>query len=426
MQKNITLSLLALLLFSCQAESQIRKPAKWSVAVSPAKATVGEIVEIRFRAEIEQDWYMYSSEFDDPNLDPLLRPEITVFNFTPNKTYELVGDYKPVNPSEKFDEVWEGKIKYFKKEALFTQKVKILSLKFKVPVNVEGQVCSDKIGSCIPFEQDLEINNNNFQVSPSEKKDSNKVENTDNKSIGEEGILDEVKADELLNPKDGTKIPLEKDTLITEKSSTELGNKAVVELSTESYKTSSGFGDMPLWKFLLFTFLAGLTAIFTPCVFPMIPLTVSFFTNKKRGIGHAIFYGFSIIGIYAAVGAFVALIFGAGALNEASTHWAMNLVFFLVFILFALSFFGMFDIQLPSSFVNKMDEQSDTKGGFLGVFFMAFTLTLVSFSCTGPIVGTLLVASATGAEVLRPILGMAVFEPLSPCRSCFSHFSQVP
>ncbi|MFT5617425.1 MAG: thiol:disulfide interchange protein [Arenicella sp.] len=406
MQKNIILSLLAILLFNCKAESQIREPAKWLVEVFPKTASVGDIVELRFKAKIDEDWYMYSSEFDDPDLGP----QLTVLSFTPNKTFELVGDYKPVNPLDKFDDTWEGKIKYFKKEAFFTQKVKILALKFKIPVNIEGQVCSDKIGSCIPFEKDLEINNYNLKVTPAKDDSDKREEKIDDKTIGKEGVLDEVKKDDVTNPKDETKTPAEKDTLIVDKvKKTGKLSTDEVKLSTESYKTSSGFGDMPLWKFLLLTFLAGLAAIFTPCVFPMIPLTVSFFTNKKRGATHAIFYGFSIIAIYTLLGAVVTLAFGAGALNEASTHWAMNLIFFLVFIVFALSFFGMFDIQLPSSFVNKMDEQSDEKGGFLGVFFMAFTLTLVSFSCTGPIVGTLLVASATGAEVLRPILGMAVF-----------------
>ncbi len=402
MQKNIILSLFAILLFSFQAESQIRKPAKWSVEVSPKTASVGDIVELRFKAKIEQDWYMYSSEFDDPDLGP----QLTTFSFTPNKTFELVGDYKPINPLEKFDDTWEGTIKYFKKEAVFTQKVKILSLKFKIPVSIEGQVCSDKVGSCIPFEEDLEINNNNLKVTPA--KTQTKKAETNNKPIGKEGILDEVKKDELINPKDETKIPSEKDTLVADEITNKSESTKEIELSNEVYETDSS-SELSLFEFLLFTFLAGLIAIFTPCVFPMIPLTVSFFTNKKRGAGHAVFYGLSIIGIYTALGVAMATFSEVISLNELSTHWITNSIFFLVFLIFALSFFGMFDIQLPSSFVNKMDEQSDKKGGLLGVFFMALTLTVVSFSCTGPIVGSLLFASATSDEVLRPILGMAVF-----------------
>ncbi len=149
------------------------------------------------------------------------------FSFAPNSTFELVGDYKPVNPLEKFDDTWDGKIKYFKKEALFTQKVKILALKFKIPTNIEGQVCSDKVGSCIPFEADLEINNYNLKITPA-KIDSNKgEEKTDDETIGEKGILDEVKKEDLTNPKDETKIPAEKDTLVAEKPINDSGNSEV-------------------------------------------------------------------------------------------------------------------------------------------------------------------------------------------------------
>ena len=166
-----------------------------------------------------------------------------------------------------------------------------------------------------------------------------------------------------------------------------------------------------LLLFLFFSFLAGLAAILTPCVFPMIPMTVSFFINngksKLRSRLNAAFYGLSIIVIYTIIGTLVAMLFGPGAANWLSTHWLPNLIFFSVFMLFAFSFFGMFEIVLPSWMANKSDKQAD-KGGFMGAFFMALTLVLVSFSCTGPIVGAILVESA-GGQILKPIVGMFGF-----------------
>ena len=166
-----------------------------------------------------------------------------------------------------------------------------------------------------------------------------------------------------------------------------------------------------LWAFFWLAFLGGLAAIFTPCVFPMIPMTMSFFLkgseNKAKGRFNAIFYGISIIAIYTVVGTFFALVFGANFANFLSTHWIPNLLFFLIFMIFAASFFGAFEITMPSWVVNK-STANEEKGGLVGVFFMAFTLVLVSFSCTGPIVGAILVASA-GGEVLTPIIGMLGF-----------------
>jgi thiol:disulfide interchange protein len=163
--------------------------------------------------------------------------------------------------------------------------------------------------------------------------------------------------------------------------------------------------------FLLTAFIGGLFALLTPCVFPMIPMTVSFFTSRSSsradGLSKALIYGLSIVGIYTFVGTIVSFTAGAEAANFLATHWLPNILFFLIFVFFALSFFGMFEIVLPSSLVNKVDAQSD-KGGLVGVFFMAFTLVLVSFSCTGPIVGSILVAAA-GGELLKPILGMVAF-----------------
>src|SRR5690606_10118323 len=163
-----------------------------------------------------------------------------------------------------------------------------------------------------------------------------------------------------------------------------------------------------LGGFMVLAFLAGLAALLTPCVFPMIPMTVSFFTGRSKsraqGIRQAIIYGISIIAMYTIAGTAVAAIQGPEFANWLATHWAPNLFFFGIFIFFALSFLGLYEITLPSSLVNKVDAKAE-QGGLAGVFFMAFTLVLVSFSCTGPIVGSILISSA-GGELVKPVLGM--------------------
>ncbi len=167
-----------------------------------------------------------------------------------------------------------------------------------------------------------------------------------------------------------------------------------------------------LLTFIIVAFLGGLAALLTPCVFPMIPMTVSFFTgrakNRRQGIRNALIYGFSIIIIYTFVGSVLAPFMGPDTANFLATHWLPNTFFFIVFIIFALSFFGLFDINLPTGFVNKIDKQADKKGGILGIFFMGLTLVLISFSCTGPIVGSILVESA-GGMIVKPVLGMFGF-----------------
>ena len=176
-------------------------------------------------------------------------------------------------------------------------------------------------------------------------------------------------------------------------------------------KSRDSHSPYSLLSFMIIAFLAGLAALFTPCVFPMIPMTVTFFTGKaksrSKGIRNALIYGFSIILIYTIIGSIVAPFMGPEIANELATNWIPNLIFFIVFVVFALSFFGLFEITLPSSWVNKADQQAD-KEGLIGIFFMAFTLVMVSFSCTGPIVGSILVQAA-GGQILKPILGMFAF-----------------
>ncbi|MEO9966118.1 MAG: thioredoxin family protein [Reichenbachiella sp.] len=343
----------ALLVLNTQSWAQILEPAKWSIEVSDSAATVGDEVDLIFNVTIDDDWYLYSTDFD-PNLGPM----VTEFEFVPHGSYQLVDSLMPIGAKRKYDDLWEGEYTYFRHTAKFVQKIKLLSKNPEIKGSYAYQVCTDVDGKCIPFDDEFDFG-------------------------------------KLLGSGTGS----ENDRTSDNASVSKVEKKALLEQRDVNDPYS-------LWAFMIAAFLAGIAAIFTPCVFPMIPMTVSFFTGKKsKGLG--ISYGLSIIIIYTLIGSLLAPFMGPETANELATNWLPNVIFFAVFVIFALSFLGLFEITLPSRFVNNMDKQAD-KGGLVGVFFMAFTLVLVSFSCTGPLVGTILVESA-GGLILKPILGMFAF-----------------
>jgi len=273
------------------------------------------------------------------------RPMVTKFYFNNNQNIKLIGEIIPIDRKEKYDSTWQADVTYFNDSALFIQKI----LPSKTPTNFGGyisyQVCSDIDGLCVPFETEF-VFFDNWESSP--KKITNKPE------------IDLFKYDSSIFP------------------------------------------------FILFSFFAGLLAILTPCVFPMIPITVSFFINKKESsLKNGLFYGVSIVLIFTFIGIILSVLLGPGVTTDLLTNWFLNLLFFVLFIVFGFSLLGFFEITLPSSFVNSIDKKSD-QGGLVGVFFMALTLVLVSFSCIGPLVGGILVQSANGFA-LKPVLGMLSF-----------------
>ena len=343
------------------AHSQMMEAPEWNAEVLENSFAKGDTITIFFSAEIPQDWYMYSNDFD-PNLGPV----VTEFEFDKNNQFELLDDLKPIGQKKKYDDIFEGEYTYFKKEAKFKQRFIVNSDNPDINTTASYQICSDVNGQCIPFESNISVFDN------AAKKTSNVTKTEKNASA-----------------------PL------------------VLKEFDNEFKTTKteGKGLSFLLTFFLLSFGAGLVALLTPCVFPMIPMTVSFFTksniSRKKGIAQAILYGVSIIAIYTIVGTLFSVLFGADFANFLSTHWIPNLFFFAVFILFALSFFGLFEIRLPNKFVTKMDSRSN-KSGILGIFFMAFTLVLVSFSCTGPIAGTILLQAANG-DTIQPIVGMLGF-----------------
>ncbi len=343
------LLLLSIILFSATSHSQIYDPVKWSTSVEKVSESEYDLV---IQATIEANWHLYSQNVPDDGPIP------TAFTFASSPNFELVGNTSEEEGHTVDDPVFEMKIKYFENKAIFKQRIKVLSENsFKIEGEVEFMVCDD--AQCLPPTfVDL-----NFSITG--KKATAEVSKKNDK-------------------------------------------KAAASPTKKKDKSSS----RSLLGIFIIAFFSGFAALLTPCVFPMIPMTVSFFTkqskNKAAGIKNAIIYGISIIIIYVLLGSLVSAVFGADALNALSTNVWFNIFFFLVLVLFAVSFLGAFEIVLPSSWGTKVDAQAD-KGGVIGIFFMALALAIVSFSCTGPIVGTLLVQAAAGGNQIGPIVGMLGF-----------------
>ncbi len=371
--------LVAALLIASQLSAQILKPAKWTTSVSTESVKAGETIELIFKATIDNNWYLYSSEFacEDP-----IKTSLT---FNPDKSFEPIGNLIAINPIDKHDKIFECDVKIFKGTAEFRQKVKILSAPVKISGGYDYQVCTELTGQCVPGEGEFLF-------------DNIKVEGTV-KSVKKEQSSIEPK--KLIDTTLDVQLPASTFQVANTPTQFDEIQGPILDPSLEPTKDSTS-----LFGFFLLAFFSGLAALITPCVFPMIPMTVSFFTGRGTRT-QALIYGFSIVTIYTLIGVAIAPLMGPETANHLSTEWIPNLIFFTVFIVFGLSFLGLFEITLPGSFVNKMDQQSE-KGGLLGIFFMAFTLVLVSFSCTGPIAGSLLVSSA-GGEFLKPITGMFAF-----------------
>ena len=435
--KNYILALF-LVLIQFPVLAQMQSPPDWSFSFDKKEVKLGEEVDLIFKAQIPTNWYLYSSDFD-PDLGPML----TEFTFNKNNTYELVGGIRPVNPKKKYDDIWGGEYTYFTGTGEFRQKVRILQPKPNISGSISYQICSDVSGQCIPFDTDFSFNAQNLQVKtaapkPAEKqpeetikppKEGEKKPDATNYQGPSSGSAQPKQQQEVTAPAEEqptsvaaseetetTVIQIEKVEKAPGTASTSEGGIPVKDLEPfeNPYSEEVPLEDnsaTALLTFFLISFGAGLTALLTPCVFPMIPMTVTYFTKtsttRAKGIANATIYGLSIIGIYTLIGTVFALLFGAEFANWLSTHWIPNLFFFGVFLLFALAFFGLFEINLPSGVVNTIDKKAD-KGGLIGIFFMAFTLVLVGFSCTGPIVGSILIGAANG-ETIEPVVGMLGF-----------------
>lgn len=366
MNKRVVLFSALFLSLYCTLFSQVLDPVKWSFS---HKDLGNNLYELQFIATIDRGWHLYSQDIPEGG------PVPTSFHIEKNSNITLIDTVIEPKAISENDPNFDMILKFFDKKAVFKQKVRVLKTQ---PTTVKGYLefmCCDDRQCLAP--QEIEFS---FELIK------------DGETAGIEPGTDTA----TVIAKADTSLPrVEADTL-----------KAGVEDTAED-----GTSNRSLLGFFLIAILSGLAAILTPCVFPMIPMTVTFFMHegkkKSRARLEAIVYGFSIIAIYTIVGSVLAVIAGPNIANFLSTHWIPNVFFFLIFLVFAASFLGMFEITLPSWLITKSDQKAD-KGGIVGAVFMALTLVLVSFSCTGPIVGAILVASA-GGEVLKPIVGMFGF-----------------
>jgi len=341
---------------------QIFEPIKWSFELKNTSATTADI---SIQANIDEGWHLYGLNLpkDGPH------PTSVVFESIENAT--KVGDLKaPSKLQKQFDANFNMELNWYTDNAVFIQKIKFTDASnVKVIGYVEFMACNDK--SCLP------PNKKPFTLGSSASASS----------INAPKIVSNIEKSDYWTP--------------------------VIE-ELKSFGNSAGTSDNTgLWYIFAMGLLYGLLALVTPCVWPIIPMTVSFFLkrseNKKKGQRDAILYGLSIIFIYVVLGFLITLIFGASALNSLSTSAVFNLIFFTILIVFAVSFFGAFEITLPSSWTTKLDAKADSTVGIVSILFMAFTLVLVSFSCTGPLVGTLLVQVAGNNSIVAPVVGMTGF-----------------
>jgi len=369
------------LLFSILTEAQIYNPIKWKTCVQKISDTE---YELQAKAIIENGWHLYSQNVADGGPIP------THFTFSKTSDFQLLGDVKEEKGKVINDPVFKMNIKFFEKEATFKQRIKVISTKpFQIKAEVEFMVCNDE--NCLPPTYDELV----FSVSPIANAKTAVTEGTVKGAVSEVVKVDTTSAEKS--------VEVETDATVVEKTILPVKPDVKKPLKKEESKS--------LWTIFILSFFSGFAALLTPCVFPMIPMTVSFFTKQSKtrsqGIKKAVFYGICIITIYIFLGAIVTWAFGADSLNALSTNVWFNLIFFIILLFFAFSFLGAFEIMLPNSLVNKVDRQAD-KGGNVGILFMALALAIVSFSCTGPIVGTLLVEAASRGGI-TPFMGMFGF-----------------
>ena len=380
--KKIIFSML-MLLVALAVQAQIQDPVKFK---TEWKQLTDNEVEIVFTGTIDPGWHVYSTDLGDGG------PISATFNTDKLEGAELVGTLKPVGKEvSSFDKLFEMQVRYFEHTAQFTQTLKLTGGDYRVEGYLEYGACNDE--NCLPPTQ-VEFSFAGKAAGMSGQGGANALTSAP-QSIVEENVIGSADAE----------------TTIQVAGKADYWKPVIAELQALGETVSQA--DMS-WLYVFgMGFLGGLLALFTPCVWPIIPMTVSFFLkrnkDKKKGIRDAYLYGASIVVIYVALGLIITLIWGANALNALSTNAVFNLFFFLMLVVFAASFFGAFEITLPSRWSNAVDSKAESTSGLLSIFLMAFTLTLVSFSCTGPIIGFLLVEVSTTGSIVAPTLGMLGF-----------------
>lgn len=380
-----------LLLLAVMTQAQIQEPVKFKAELKNVSA---DEVEVVFSATIDNGWHVYSTDLGDGG------PISATFNTEKLSGAAVDGKLKPVGKEiSTYDQMSEMKVRYFEHSVQFVQKLKLTGGEYHIEGFLEYGACNDE--NCLPPTQVP------FRFSG---KAAGKAADAEKTEVTEETTTEQASNVET---KDGA-VTADSVTTVAEvkDEAADLWKPVIDELKAMG-ETSSSQEDMS-WIYVFITgFVGGLLALFTPCVWPIIPMTVSFFLkrnkDKKKGIRDAWTYGASIVVIYVALGLIITGIFGANALNALSTNAIFNIFFCLMLVVFAASFFGAFEITLPSKWSNAVDSKAEKTTGLLSIFLMAFTLSLVSFSCTGPIIGFLLVEVSTTGSVIAPAIGMLGF-----------------
>lgn len=406
MKKIISFLLFSILV--CTLQAQIQEPVKFKSELKTLSDTEAEIV---FTATIDAGWHVYSTDLGDGG------PTSATFNVDKKNGLELVGSLKPVgNEHEVFDQMFEMQVRYFENTAKFVQKVKFTGGAYAIEGYLMYGACNDS--NCLP---PSEVS---FKYEGTAKAAAKEVPAKKQQPVKKEAAEPAAQPAPAA-PAQATPAPAadkaQEVTPAEEEAAAATAQPAIAsgDLWTpvidelQSLGEENGKKDMS-WVYIFFTgLLGGFIALFTPCVWPIIPMTVSFFLkrtkDKKKGIRDAWTYGASIVVIYVTLGLAITLTLGASALNALSTNAIFNILFFLMLVIFAASFFGAFEIRLPAKWGNAVDSKAESTTGLLSIFLMAFTLSLVSFSCTGPIIGFLLVQVSTTGSVVAPAIGMLGF-----------------
>ena len=373
-----------LLLFTLAVQAQIQEPVKFKSELRTLQAGEAEVI---FTGTIDKGWHVYSTDLGEGG------PISATFNVEDISGAELVGKLKPVGKEiAAFDKLFEMKVRYFANSVQFVQKLKLTGGAYKVEGYLEYGACNDE--NCLP-PTNVEFS---FKGEAAGKQTAEEaVATTEDLMLADTASVDLVP------------LRIDEDTAAGE--AADYWKPVIKELSSFGENVNN---ESHSWIYIFFAgFVGGLLALFTPCVWPIIPMTVSFFLkrtkDKRKGIRDAWTYGAAIVVIYVTLGLAITLIFGASALNDLSTSAVFNILFFLMLVVFAASFFGAFEITLPSKWSNAVDSKAEQTTGLLSIFLMAFTLSLVSFSCTGPIIGFLLVEVSTSESIVAPAIGMLGF-----------------
>ena len=397
------IAVLQLLLVVMLAHAQMMNPVKFSTSLKTNGTAVAEIV---FNGKIQPGWHVYSTGLGADG------PISATFNVNKLDGVELVGKLQARGHEiSKFDPLFEMKLRFFEGSATFVQKVKFTKPNYRIDAYLEYGACSDQ--NCLPpSEASFKKSGKSPAVDGKAETDSKEA----TKANGPE-VIDVVKANTDSSSLQGVAEKMDSTANIDAAFSVDSDDAkawwAPVVIELQAFGGNNDIASHSLFYIFIIGFVGGLLALVMPCIWPIIPMTVSFFLkrskDKKKGIRDAWTYGASIVVIYVALGLAITLIFGASALNALSTNAVFNILFCLMLIVFAASFFGAFELTLPSKWSNAVDSKAEATSGLLSIFLMAFTLSLVSFSCTGPIIGFLLVQVSTTGSVVAPAIGMLGF-----------------